>query len=66
MSYDIHTLYQAWLSDPEPFELGYQRTYSDFLKYHTGNYNNAIDDGNVPDPDCAWIMLNAPSELPSD
>ena len=66
MTYDINTLYQAWLSDPEPFELGYERTYLDFLQYHSGNYNNAIDDGETPDPVCAWVMLNAPDELSLD
>ena len=66
MTYNINTLYQDWLSDPEPFEYGYKRTYQDFLAYHSGNYNNAVDDGNDPDSVCAWVMLNAPDELPSD
>jgi len=66
MTYDINTLYQDWLSDPKPFKYGYNRTYQDFLTYHSGNYNNAVDDGLDPDPVCAWVMLNAPDELPSD
>ena len=64
MTYNIHTLYQSWLSNPEPFKYGYKPTYESFLQCFSGEYNDAIDDGIEPDPICAWIMSNAPDELP--
>ena len=56
MSYDIRTLFQAWLDTPEIFDHGYERTYSDFLTYHDGAYNNSIDDGEDPDDDNNGVL----------
>lgn len=66
MTYNINSLYQAWLSDPEPFELGWQPTYSQFIKYYSAIYDSAFSTGQDIDPIANWIMLNAPNELPTD